>query len=207
MHASISSVRPSTLLFRSGGAVACMLTLAAGLSLSSAPAYADAAACKALQDAMIANTKTPYHSFATIHFDYSATVSEARRKMKLPREQSSETIFTGKSVYVRLLPGKWQPLPTTLAKFQANVRASVEGMTDCKKLADNKIDGTPVSIYVGRTKQNNRPVVTEVWVSEKGVPLKSMTAIDLGGPVGVETLRETVSTRYKYGNIQAPSMD
>ena len=207
MHAPFSPSLPSVFLLRGGLAMTGVLACLAGLGLSSTRAHADAAACKALTTAMIANTKTPFHSFATISFDYSSTVGEAVRKMKLPREQKSETIFTGKAVYVRLLPGKWQALPTSLAQFQANVRASVAGFKNCQRLPDAKADDGAVAIYMGDTQQRQRPVETKIWVSAQGVPVKSETDIDLAGPRGVETIRQRLLTRYEYGNIQAPALD
>lgn len=207
MHAPSLPSLPAAFFSRGGLAMTGILACLAGLGLASTSAYADAAACKALTAAMIANTKTPFHSFATITFDYSATVGEAVRKMKLPRKQMSETIFTGKAVYVRLLPGKWQALPTSLAQFQANVRASVAGFTACQRLPDAKADGGAVAIYMGDANEQKRPVETKIWVSAQGVPVKSETDIDLAGPPGTETIRQRLSTRYEYGDIRAPALD
>jgi hypothetical protein len=184
-------------------AFAGILACATGAVLvAGSAAYADPAACKAMQDAMIANTKTPYHSFAQIKFIYSPLMA-ANRGPKLPTSQSSETIFTGTAVYVRLVPGKWRSLPITVAKFQENVRASVTGLKECQHFPDEKVNGAMASVYEGVATQSNGPVRTKVWMSAQGVPIKSETDVGIGdGHFGHQHL----STRYEYGNVQAPSL-
>lgn len=202
MRVPLPSLSPSEFFLRRVVALASVLTCAAGAVLLSGSAYADSSACKPLQDAMDANTKTPYHSYSSIKFIYTPLIA-ANRGPKLPTSQSSETIFTGIAVYVRLLPGKWRSLPTTLAKFQESVRNSVARLQDCDRLPDEKVNGATTSVYEGLTMQSNGPVRTKVWVSAKGVPIKSETDIDIEhGHFGHQHL----STRYEYGNIQAPSL-
>ncbi len=167
----------------------------------------DAAACKALADAMLANLKTPYHSYATITFAYAATVDEARRKMHLPNAQNSETIFTGQAAFFRLQPRKWQPLPGPLAQFQDSVRDSVTGLKNCAHLPDDAVNGEKASVYVGDSNPLNRLVQTKVWVSAKGVPARTETDIEIGHTPGGDAIHQHISTRYEYGAIQAPSLD
>ena len=211
MHVSSSPVLRSAFFLRGGSAVAGVLVgvLAcfAGLGLSSTRAYADAAACKSLQDAMTANTKTPYHSFATITFIYAAPMTVADRNLKLPSSQSSETIFTGKEIYVRLLPGKWRDMPTSLEQFRAQVQASMAGLTDCQRLQDQTVNGATLAVYVGATKEKNGPVQTKVWVSAKGIPVKSETDIEIGHTPGGDMIHQHLSTRYEYGDIHAPALN
>lgn len=177
------------------------------LSLGSRRARADDMACKPVQDALIANSRTPYHSFVTITFAYAATVAEAHRKMKLPDEQKSETIFTGSAVFVRLLPGKWKSLPGTLAQFQDGIKGSVAGLIACRHLADDTVDGAKLSVYEGDAKPQNKAVQTRVWISAKGVPVKSETDIEIGNTPGGDQIHQHLSTRYEYGDIQAPALD
>jgi hypothetical protein len=185
-------------------AFASVFTCVAALSGS---AHAeDAAACKALADAMIANLKTPYHSYATITFGYAPTVDEARRKMHLPLAQDSETIFTGQAAFFRLQPRKWQPLPGSLTQFQDSVRESVTGLTNCAHLPDDTVNGEKTSVYVGSSKPQNHSVQTKVWVSPKGVPARTETDIEIGDTPGGE-IHQHISTRYEYGAIQAPPLD
>lgn len=202
MRVSFPSLFPSAFLPCRPLALAGVLACAAGAVLAAGSAYADSSACKPLQAAMDANTTTPYHSYSVIKFTYSPLMS-ANRGPKLPTSQSSETIFTGTAVYVRLVPNKWRSLPTSLAKFQENVRKSVAGMTDCHRLPDEKVNGALTSVYEGTAMQSNGPVQTKIWISAKGFPVKSETDIDIGhGHFGHQHL----STRYEYGNIQAPSL-
>jgi hypothetical protein len=202
MRVQFPSWSSSTFFPRRALAVTGILACAAGAAFSASSAYAAPSACTALQDAMTANTKTPYHSYTSIKFTYSALMA-ANRGVKLPSAQSSETIFTGTAVYFRLLPHKWRSLPTTLAKFQDNVRASVAGLKDCQHLPDEKVNGATTSVYEGTAMQSGGPARTKVWVSAKGVPVKSETEIDIGhGHWGHQHL----STRFEYGDIQAPSL-
>ena len=209
MYALSSAILPAA--FSARGAVASVfagaLACLAGLGLSSTSAHADAAACKSIEAAMIANTKTPFHSFATITFSYAAPLAVAGRNLKLPASQSSETIFTGKAVYVRLLPGKWQPLPTSLAQFQEQVHASVAGLKNCQHLPDQTVNGATLAVYDGATKEKNGPVQTKVWVSVKGIPVKSETDIEIGHTPGGDMIHQHLSTRYEYGDIRAPALD
>lgn len=207
MHASYSFFLPSASCLRGASALACVLTCLAGIGFSSTDARADAAACKTLQDAMLANTKTPFHSFASIKFNYAAPMTVAQRNLRLPESQSSETIFTGKAVFVRLLPGKWKSLSTTPTQFQQHVRASVTGFGECRRLADDKVDGAAVSVYQADTKNQNHLVQTKVWVSAQGIPVKSETDIEIGHTPGGDMMHEHLSTRYEYGEVRAPAVD
>jgi len=190
---------------RRGVAIAAILACIAGFA-SQAQAD-DAGACKALQDAMIANTKTPYHSYASITFAYAAPMTVAHRNLKMPEAQSSETIFTGQAVYFRLLPRKWQAMPGSLAEFQDSVRGSVSDLRNCKHLPDEAVNGETASVYRGDSTPQDRVVHTTVWISSKGVPLKSETDIEIGHTEGGDFVRQHISTRYEYGTIQAPALD
>jgi hypothetical protein len=187
--------------------VACVSVVAAVAAWSGAARAEDAAACKALADAMIANLKTPYHSYATITFAYAPTVDEARRKMHLPLAQNSETIFTGQAAFFRLQPRPWQPLPGSLAQFQDSVRDSVTGLKGCAHLPDDTVNGEKTSVYVGASTPQNHTVQTKVWVSSKGVPAKTETDIEIGHMAGGDSIHQHISTRYEYGAIQAPSLN
>jgi len=202
MRVPFSSWSSSAFFPRRALAVTGLLACAAGAVFSASCAYATPSDCTALQDAMTANTKTPYHSYTSIKFTYSALMA-ANTSVKLPSAQSSETIFTGTAVYFRLLPHKWRSLPIALTKFQENVRASVAGLKDCQHFPDEQVNGATTSVYEGTAMQSNGPVRTKVWVSAKGVPDKSETEIDIGqGHFGHQHL----STRFEYGDIQAPNL-
>ncbi len=187
------------------------LRLAIGAGLCSlgflSPARADDdASCKALQTAILANIKAPYHSFTSIKFDYAAMMTVAHRNMNLPEEQQSETIFTGDAVFIRLLPRKWQPMPGTVAQFQDSIKASVSGLKNCKSFPDEKVAGVDAKVYQADATPQNRLVQTKVWVGPDGVPLKSETDIEIGHSPGGDMVHQHLSTRYEHGNIQAPNL-
>jgi hypothetical protein len=207
MHVS-SSVRLNfASAFGRGGIMALALVGLAGFGLSTTTAKADEAACKAIQSAMIANTKTPYHSYAKVHFVYAAPLTVAQRNMQLPALQESETIFTGKAVFVRLTPGKWRSLPASLAQFQKSVRDSVAGLTDCQHLGDAKVDGVTAAVYAGSTAPKYKHVQTKIWISPKGEPLRSETDIEMGHVAGGNMMHQHISTRFVYNDIQAPALN
>jgi hypothetical protein len=185
-------------------ALACFIGCMSGVT--SAARADDADACKALEAAMLANTTTPYHSYAKITFSYAAPMSVAHRNLKLPEAQTSETIFTGSAVFIRLLPRKWQLLPGTLAQFQEGVKASATGLKNCQSFPDEKVNGVDAKVYQGDATPANRVVQTKVWVGPKGVPLKSETEIEIGHTPGGDMVRQHLSTRYEYGDIHAPSL-
>jgi hypothetical protein len=179
----------------------------AATGLLSRGAYADDASCKPLADAMIADSKTPYHTTTAITYDYSVPVAEAKSKMKLPDSQASETIFTGTAVYIRQVPGKWQTLPGTIADFQENVRTGASGFKECKKLPDETVNGSVLSVYQGKATPRDRLVILKLWISPKGIPLKSETDIEIGQSAGGDMIHQHLSTNYDYDKVTAPSMN
>ncbi len=114
-------------------------------------AQATEADCKAVTAAMLANTKTPYHSFTTIAIDYAAPMAEARRKMGLPTSQESEAIFTGTDLFLKLPTGKWINAHTSADKLLEQIRAATAKFSDCERLADETMEGGLRSVYTAHS--------------------------------------------------------
>ncbi|HTJ02109.1 MAG TPA: hypothetical protein VL492_04910 [Methylovirgula sp.] len=177
-----------------------------GLGFLSPARADDDASCKALETAILANSKAPYHSYTKIQFTYAAMMTVAHRNLKLPEEQQSETIFTGDAVFIRLVPRKWQAMPGTVAQFQASIKDSVTGLKDCKSFPDEKVDGVDAKVFQGSASPQNRLVQTKVWVGPEGLPLKSETDIEVGHSPGGDMVHQHLTTRYEHGKIEAPSL-
>lgn len=170
--------------------------------LPGANARADDAACKSIADAMMANTQTPYHSVGTISMDMSGGATNASNP---PKSLSSETIFTGTDIFVKLPSGQWQNVHAPLDEVKARVRASADSFKDCQRLADETADGKSLAVYTGTAKTPNVVVTTKVWVApDRGVLVRSET--DMKGmpqPDG-QIRHQHLTMRYDYNDIKAP---
>ncbi len=179
----------------SGGAIGV-------LGMLGAPARADDTACKSIADAMLANTQTPYHSVGTISLDMSGGVTDAKNP---PQSSSSETIFTGTDIFVKLPSGQWQNVHAPLDEVKARVRASADSFKDCQRLADETADGKSLAVYMGSAKTPNVIVTTKVWVAaDRGVLVRSETDM-MGLPQpGGQIRHQHLTMHYDYNDIKAP---
>lgn len=171
------------------------------LGLLCASARADDAACKGLSDAMMANTETPYHSVGTISMDIAGGGTNGASK-----SISSETIFTGTDIFVKLPSGQWQNVHASLDELKARVKASATSFTECQRLADETADGKNLTVYAGNAKTPNVAVTTKVWViPDRGVLKRSETDLT-GVPQSDGAIRhQHLSMQYDYDNIKAPT--
>lgn len=175
-----------------------------GLGFSCASARADDAACKGLASAMITNAKTPYHSIGTVTFETPAGGSEDTGGA-LTKSITTETIFTGKDVFVRLPNGQWQNIHASLDDLQGKVQQSAESFTDCQRLGDETAEGKSLAVYTGTSKSDQMDVQTKVWIApDKGVLIKSET--DMSGPSAPDgkIRHQHLALRYDYNDIKAP---
>jgi hypothetical protein len=181
-----------------------LLSGTAGLfGLFCTSARADDAACKSLGDAMMANTKTPYHSVGTMSLDTSGGANTASNtSQSLP----TETIFTGTDIFVKLPNGQWQNVHAPLDELKARVRASADSFKDCQRLADETADGKSLAVYTGSAKTPNVTVTTKVWVSpDRGTLMRSETDM-MGVPQADGQVRhQHLTMHYDYNDIRAPA--
>jgi hypothetical protein len=165
-------------------------------------AHADAAACKGLADAMMANTQTPYHSVGTISMDITGGGTN-----DMSKSLSSETIFTGTDIFVKLPTGEWKNVHASLDEVKARVKASATSFTECQRLADETSDGKSLAVYTGSTKRPNVAVTTKVWVMpDRGVLTRSETDLTGVPQPGGAVRHQHLSMRYDYDNIKAPTV-
>ncbi|MGH6817318.1 MAG: hypothetical protein ACREC1_00930 [Methylovirgula sp.] len=173
-----------------------------GVGLLCTSARADEAACKSIADAMMANTKTPYHSVGTISADMSGGATNASNP---PKSSHAETIFTGTDIFVKLPSGQWRNVRAPLDEVRARVRASAASFTDCQRLADETADGKSLAVYTGTAKTPNVTVTTKVWIApDRGVLMRAET--DMKGvpqPDG-QIRHQHLTMSYDYNDIKAP---
>jgi hypothetical protein len=166
-------------------------------------ARADEAACKVLADAMMADTQTPYHSVGTISMDVTGGTTDTSGASK---SLSSETIFTGTDVFVKLPTGQWQNVHAPLDELKARVRASADSFTECQRLADETADGKSLAVYAGSAKTPNVVVTTKVWVApDRGVLVRSETDLTGVPQSDGEVRHQHLTMRYDYDGIKAPA--
>ncbi len=174
--------------------------LSAGLFC--APARADAAACKDIADAMIANTQTPYHSVGTISFDASGGAADTGGTNTL----STETIFTGTDIFVRLPSGKWKNVHASLDDLKQRVQSTAGSFTDCQRLGDETADGKSLAVYTGSAKNDQAVVTTKVWVApDRGVLVRTETDMTSMPQADGSIKHQHLALRYDYDNIKPPT--
>jgi hypothetical protein len=173
------------------------------LGLGLAPARADDSACRGLTDAMVKNSKTPYHSVGTISFDPKDPPAGDATITK--KAISTETIFTGSQVFVKLPDGQWKDIHAVVSELQQRVESSAQSFTDCKQLADDTIDGKKFAVYTGDDKTDTMNVTTKIWVSVDTGTL-AHTETTIAGPTAPDgkIRHQFLSLRYDYADIKAP---
>jgi hypothetical protein len=164
-------------------------------------ARADDAACKGIGDAMLMNSKTPYHSVGTIAFDPKDPPIPGAGVMPSIK---TETIYTGTKVFVKLPTGQWKDINANIADLQTKVKDSASSFNDCTRLPDEKADGKTLAVYTGGDKTDTMTVSTKVWVAD-GTIQRSET--DIGGPTAPDgkVRHQHLSLRYDYADIKAPA--
>jgi hypothetical protein len=188
--------RPGPLAFFTGGIVAAGLLSQA---LCGTAAWADAAACKGLADALLTSANTPYHSTSIITLD--PTAADKGADSKPLTSQTSETIFTGNAIFVRFGSAKWQEIHTPLDELKELVRRNAASFTDCQRLSDETLDGATLAVYAGhKVTQKLVVAATKIWVApDRGVLIRSETDI-IGG-----SMPRHLVINYEYKDIAAPT--
>ena len=191
-----------SLIFLAGGAF--WIALSSGLSFST-QALAMDFACQAALAAQADLKNKPFHVYMTSENKYaSANFSKAAASIGLTGVKKSEEISTGKDVYV-LNNGKWIDMHMRFAEMSKSnqddpdikkAREKAREADQCKTLPDEAAFGQAATVY-----QTHNPETgdTKIWVSKSTrLPIKAETTNKVG------PMTKFVSTRYDYGNVQAP---
>jgi len=167
------------------------------------PARAVDAACHGLADAMVKNSKTPYHSVGTISFDPKDPPAGDATIARKPI--STETIFTGSQVFVKLPTGQWKDVHASIPDLQQRVESSAQSFIDCQQLADETISGSKFAVYTGADKTDTINVTTKIWVAVNTGTL-AHTETTIAGPTAPDgkIRHQIISLRYDYADIKAP---
>jgi hypothetical protein len=194
-------MRGKRLLAKPGLVCGIFGLLAAGLTA----ARADDAACRGLADAMIKNSKTPYHSVGDIAFDPKDPTPPGTTIAAKPL--ATETIFTGTQVFVKLPNGQWKDIHAVISDLQGHVQASAASFNDCKQLPNDTIDGKTYSVYWGEDKTDTVTVETQVWISADTGTL-AHTKTEIAGPTAPDgkIRHQLITLTYDYAGIKAPAV-
>ncbi|HEY0145739.1 MAG: hypothetical protein WDN29_16565 [Methylovirgula sp.] len=172
--------------------------------LSQVPAWAENSACRGLVDAMVKNSKTPYHSVGTISFDPKDPPAPGTTIS--PKPISTESIFTGTQVFAKTPNGQWKDIHAVISDLQQRVADSVESFTDCRRAPDEMIDGKRFVVYIGSQDSGALNIATKIWVSvETGTLALSDIMITAPTPPDGKIRHQLMSLRYDYAGIKPPA--
>lgn len=170
--------------------VAVLLYLAALLISPDARAQSD---CKPVHDATDNLNTVPSHGYQT----------ETNPARPGSDASSSEIIHTGGAIYV-MMKGKWKKSPMSSADMRAQEEENWKTAKNvsCKYLRDESVNGQLAAVYKTHNENEDTKEDGQVWVSKsKGLVLREEEDVDIGGGD-----KRHISTRYEYGNVQAPAV-
>jgi len=165
-----------------------ILALAATTAiLSGLPAHA-ANPCEAVFNALTKVVTTPSHSYTTIT-SVNGNTTEA------------ETIFANGQKYIRAR-GKWMRLPVTSQDVvEQEKEKEQQGKSACQVVKDESVNGESATVYSVHRDYGEVEEDGKLWISKKsGLLLRAEEDIDNRG----NKVKEHRSTRFEYGNVQAP---
>ena len=164
-------------------------------------ALADATACKNLADSLIKSSVTPYHSASLITF--VLTNAGGGPDSQKTASQTSETIFTGSEIYVRIGSGKWRQVQAPLDELKKLVQKNAESFTDCERLNDESRNGVATEVYTGHAVTPNIIIAMQVAVAKgRGLPVETITDIIQRSAKDQQSRHVTI--KYDYEKIAPP---
>lgn len=166
--------------------------LAALAIISVNPSRASAAdSCDPVFNALTKVLTTPSHSYST------HTTSNGSKTI------SAEMIYMQNKGYMRI-NGKWMENPETPGEIlQQEQENRKNGKATCRLVRDESVNGEPAALYSLHSESENGKEDAQMWISKRtGLPLREEMDMDVGGSGG----KSHLSTRYEYGNVQAPKI-
>lgn len=148
--------------------------------------------CKVLFSALDKTIITPSHSYVT-QTDSGKGAPE-----------NGEQIFAGGTRYIKL-NGKWMKSPLTTQELQEQDRQNRQNAKEysCRYVRDESVQGESASVYHTHNKTEDFASDAQIWISKsRGLILRAEEDMDTGGEGG----KRHLSTRYEYGNVQAPTV-
>jgi len=147
-------------------------------------------ACQAVLDASEKLYTTPFHMYST----------QAGALVGNGKPTSSEMVSLGGTDYV-LYNGKWTTSPTAERKALGQRNRNNAQNMSCHYVRDESVNGESASLYSTHEESAHGKTDSQNWVSKsKGLILRQEIHIDTGGANG----KSDMSSRYEYGNVQAP---
>lgn len=160
------------------------------LMMSVLPSSAHAAdSCQPVFDAMSKVLVTPSHIFST----------EGAGTRPGAKPRNSELIYLGGAIYDKL-NDKWIRSKMTAQQMLEQEKENREhGKATCRYLREEVVGGEAAAVYSAHSENEDLKSDGQVWISKKGLPLRSEFDIDIGDPAKMHR-----SVRYEYSNVQAP---
>ncbi len=145
----------------------CLLLLASLGVLDATRAWADDAACRAIEEALVKMATTPVHETVIVE--------------RAPTTLKSETIRTADKTYVEVR-GKWMSKPYDSQAEVASVREKMkQEMTDCSRERAEAVDGEAADLYLVHATSAATVAEMKLWISTaKGLPLKVVSMMGGG---------------------------
>lgn len=161
--------------------------------LAATPALAAtlSAECKVVVDASKKQITTPSHAYST---------STGLPGQKAPK--TYEAIYVGDANYI-LVGGKWRrgklSMQDALQMKDDNIRNATS--FTCTYLRDDAVNGESAALYSADSTNEGIRSIGQIWISKSsGLPLKIEQDQDADSAGKFH-----MSTRYEYGNVQAPA--
>lgn len=170
---------------------AFMIALAGAVFTTGARTASLSPECKLVTDAARKQLVTPSHAYSTI----SGLPGHAAAR-------TSEAIYAGGASYLRY-KGEWRRSPLTIRKALQMKDENIRDATSmvCSYLRDESVSGESAAVYSIDTRNADIRAIGQIWISRSsGLPLKVEQDLDVDSPDKYHT-----STRYEYGNVQAPA--
>jgi hypothetical protein len=157
--------------------------LALSLVLFSVSGFASDVGCKAVFDATLRQTQTPYHSHTTMTL--------------VPGEKPrlSEQINTGGTLYL-LTNGKWTISKITPQAMRERETDNIKNSKAlCSVVRDEPVDGVVATLYKVHEERDGAASDSQVWISKaNGLPLR------------MKMEQPAVDSHYSYSDVVAPSI-
>ena len=172
-------------MFRTASLTSASAGLIFATLICALPARAQDGACAALTDAAVKQIMTPHHALMTTTTDGKTT--------------RSEYITTASTRYL-LVNGKWTSHPIDVKKEADEAATAMKARSQtCKRLGEESLAGQAAIAYAVHS--NDADSDSKIWIATaNGLLLGQDMNFDGAG----KTLRNGVSIRYDYTNVQPP---
>jgi len=176
-------------MFRTVGFFSMTSVVPLAVCLASVSAWAADSSCQTVFDAMSKVLTTPVHVYT----------SESSDSRPGNTPGSGELIYFGGAIYLKV-SGKWTRSPMSAQQMLEQEKENREqGTVVCRHLRQEPVNGEAAAVYTIHSENDDSKSDGTIWISGKGLPLREEVDIDVDDPAKTHH-----SSRFEYGNVQAP---